>query len=62
MDADAVLLALVFALCAAGALAGLVVPERRVPQVLACFGSLAALAARRCTGSCATACASAAPA
>ena len=45
MDADAVLLATVFALCAAGAIAVLVVPERRIPAILAWLGSLAALLA-----------------
>ena len=43
MSADALLLALVFALCVGGALAGLVVPERRAPLLLAWVGSLAAL-------------------
>ena len=37
------MLALVFALCAAGALAGFIVPERRNPLLLAWVGSLAAL-------------------
>jgi hypothetical protein len=45
MGADGSLLVLVFALCGAGALAGIVVPERRNPTLLAWIGSLAALAA-----------------
>jgi hypothetical protein len=45
MGADGSLLVLVFALCGAGALAGIVVPERRDPALLAWAGSLAALAA-----------------
>jgi hydrogenase-4 component B len=45
MDADGFLLASVFVLCAAGALAGLIVADRRNPVLLAWFGSLAALAA-----------------
>jgi formate hydrogenlyase subunit 3/multisubunit Na+/H+ antiporter MnhD subunit len=45
MGADGLLLVLVFALCGAGALAGIVVPERRTPALLAWVGSLAALAA-----------------
>jgi hydrogenase-4 component B len=44
MDADGLLLALVFALCGAGALAGFVVPDRRNPALLAWVGALAALA------------------
>jgi hydrogenase-4 component B len=43
MIADGLLLALVFALCGAGALAGFIVPERRNPALLAWIGSLAAL-------------------
>ena len=43
MSADGLLLALVFALCGAGALAGFVVPGRRNPVLLAWVGSLAAL-------------------
>lgn len=43
MSADGLLLALVFALCCGGALAGFVVPERRNPALLAWVGSLAAL-------------------
>jgi hydrogenase-4 component B len=45
MNADGWLLASVFALCGVGALAGLVVPERRNPALLAWAGALAALAA-----------------
>ncbi len=45
MSADGLLLVLVFALCGAGALAGVFVPERHHPTLLAWFGSLAALAA-----------------
>ena len=44
MSTDGSLLVLVFALCGAGALAGIVVPERRIPMLLAWVGSLAALA------------------
>jgi hydrogenase-4 component B len=44
MGTDGLLLAVVFALCGAGALAGLAVPERRIPAFLAWVGSLAALA------------------
>jgi len=44
MTTDGSLLVLVFALCGAGALAGLAVPERRTPAFLAWVGSLAALA------------------
>lgn len=44
MGADAWLLLLTFGLCSAGALAGIVVPERRNPTLLAWVGSLAALA------------------
>jgi hydrogenase-4 component B len=44
MSADGLLLALVFGLCGAGALAGFIVPERRNPVLLAWVGSLAALA------------------
>ncbi len=44
MNADALLLALVFALCGAGAAAGFVVSERSNPLLLAWLGSLAALA------------------
>ncbi len=44
MGTDGSLLALVFALCGAGALAGLVLPERRIPAFLAWVGSFAALA------------------
>ncbi len=44
MGAEEWLLASVFALCGAGALAGIVVPERRNPALLAWVGSLAALA------------------
>jgi hypothetical protein len=43
MSADGLLLALVFALCAVGALAGFAVPDRRNPALLAWIGSLAAL-------------------
>ena len=45
MGADGLLLASVFALCAGGALAGLIVPDRRNPALLAGAGSLAAAAA-----------------
>jgi hypothetical protein len=45
MGADGSLLVLSFALCGGGALAGIVVPERRNPALLAWAGSLAALAA-----------------
>ena len=45
MSADGLLLVLVFALCGVGALAGIIVPERRNPALLAWVGSLAALAA-----------------
>ena len=43
MNADGWLLASVFALCGAGALAGWIVPDRRNPALLAWVGSLAAL-------------------
>ena len=43
MSADGLLLTLVFALCFAGALAGIVVPDRRNPALLAWVGSLAAM-------------------
>ncbi len=43
MSTDGLLLVLVFALCAAGALLGIVVPDRRNPALLAWVGSLAAL-------------------
>jgi len=43
MAANGLLLELVFALCVAGALAGIVVPDRRNPALLAWAGSLAAL-------------------
>ena len=45
MGADGWLLELIFALCLAGALAGIVVPDRRNPALLAWAGSLAALLA-----------------
>jgi hydrogenase-4 component B len=45
MGADGLLIVLVFALCGVGALAGIIVPERRNPALLAWVGSLAALAA-----------------
>ncbi len=45
MGTDGSLLVLVFALCGAGALVGVVVPERHNPTFLAWAGSLAALAA-----------------
>ena len=41
MDADGWLLVAVFALCGAGSLAGLIVPERRSPALLAWAGALA---------------------
>jgi hydrogenase-4 component B len=44
MTTDGSLLVLVLALCGVGALAGLAVPERRIPAFLAWVGSLAALA------------------
>ena len=44
MTTDGSLLALVFALCGVGALAGFAVPERRIPAFLAWIGSLAGLA------------------
>ena len=43
MGADGLLLELIFALCLAGVLAGIVVPDRRNPALLAWAGSLAAL-------------------
>ncbi|MGA9778303.1 MAG: proton-conducting transporter membrane subunit [Limisphaerales bacterium] len=43
MSADGLLLTLIFALCFAGALAGIFVPDRRNPALLAWTGSLAAL-------------------
>jgi len=43
MGADGLLLELIYALCLAGALAGIVVPDRRNPALLAWTGSLAAL-------------------
>ncbi len=43
MGANGLLLELIFALCFAGALAGVFVPERHAPTLLAWFGSLAAL-------------------
>ncbi len=45
MGTDGSLLVLIFALCGAGALVGMVVAERHIPQLLAWVGSLAALAA-----------------
>ena len=45
MDADGWLLVAVFVLCGAGALTGLLVPDRRNPVFLAWVGALAALAA-----------------
>jgi len=45
MGANGLLLELVFTLCFAGALAGIFVPERGTPALLAWFGSLAALLA-----------------
>src|SRR5581483_9072259 len=42
MGADEVLFVWVFALCGAGALAGVLVPEKRIPALLAWFGALAA--------------------
>jgi hypothetical protein len=44
MGTDGSLLVLAFALCGAGALTGLAVPERRIPAFLAWVGSVAALA------------------
>jgi len=43
VSADGLLLAIVFALCGVGALAGFAAPDRRNPVLLAWFGSLAAL-------------------
>ena len=43
MSTDGLLLALVFALCGAGALLGIVIPDRRNPALLAWVGSLASL-------------------
>ena len=43
MGADGLLLELIFALCLAGALAGIVVPDRRNPALLAWVGSFASL-------------------
>jgi len=43
MSFDGLLLALIFALCVAGALLGIFIPQRRNPVVLAWFGSLASL-------------------
>ncbi|HTX22575.1 MAG TPA: proton-conducting transporter membrane subunit [Candidatus Aquilonibacter sp.] len=43
MGTDGLLLELIFALCLAGALVGIVVPDRRNPALLAWAGSLAAL-------------------
>jgi len=45
MSADGWMLASIFALCAAGALLGIVVPDRRNPALLAGAGSLASLLA-----------------
>jgi hydrogenase-4 component B len=45
MGIDGSLLVLVFALCGAGALAGMVIADRHNPQLIAWVGSLAALAA-----------------
>jgi len=50
MGATGLLLELVFALCFAGALAGIVVPDRRNPALLAWAGSLAALLALWASG------------
>ena len=50
MSADGLLLTLVFALCVAGALLGIFVPERRNPALLAWAGSLAALLALWASG------------
>jgi hypothetical protein len=49
MGADGSLLVLDFALCGVGALAGIVVPERRNPALLAWVGSLATFAEERLT-------------
>ena len=43
MSVDGLLLELIFALCAAGALLGTIIPDRRNPALLAWIGSLAAL-------------------
>jgi hydrogenase-4 component B len=43
MSTDGLLLALVFALCGAGALLGIIIPDRRNPALLAWVGSLASL-------------------
>ena len=45
VSADGFVLALVFALCGAGALLGIFVPERRNPALVAWAGSLASLLA-----------------
>jgi uncharacterized membrane protein len=45
VSAEGFVLALVFALCGAGALLGIFVPERRNPALLAWAGSLASLLA-----------------
>jgi hydrogenase-4 component B len=50
MGTDGLLLAAVFALCAAGALAGFIAPDRRNPALLAWTGSLAAAAAMAVAG------------
>ncbi len=50
MGANGLLLELIFALCFAGALAGIVVPDRRNPALLAWAGSLAALLALWASG------------
>jgi hypothetical protein len=43
MSVDGLLLELIFALCGAGALLGIVIPDRRNPLLLAWVGSLASL-------------------
>jgi len=45
MSLDGLLLELIFALCAAGALLGIFIPDRRKPALLAWAGSLASLPA-----------------
>jgi formate hydrogenlyase subunit 3/multisubunit Na+/H+ antiporter MnhD subunit len=45
MSADGWMLASIFALCGAGALLGIVVPDRRSPVLVAWAGSLASLLA-----------------
>jgi hypothetical protein len=50
MTADGLMLVSVFVLCGAGALLGILVPDRRSPAVLAWVGSLTSLLTLRVSG------------